>query len=65
MQVENETVYEILSADAFSNDSIDKTVKFISANPEKFYLISPETGLRLHEAIDKLSRHFDDKAQWK
>ncbi|MBR1418440.1 MAG: dynamin family protein [Synergistaceae bacterium] len=63
MQVENEAVYKILNAENFSDSSIDTTVKFISANPEKFYLISPDTGLRLHEAIDKLSKRFSDKAE--
>ena len=63
MQVSEETVYSILNAEDFSEDSLGRTVKYISANPKRFYLLSPDTGLELHEAIEELSGHFDDSAE--
>ena len=63
MQVSEETVYSILNAEDFSGDSVGRTVKYISANPGRFYLLSPDTGLELHEAIEELSEHFDDSAE--
>lgn len=63
MQVSEETVYSVLNAEDFSGDSVARTVKYISANPERFYLLSPDTGLELHEAIEELSGNFDDSAE--
>ena len=62
MQINDKDIYAVLIAEDFKDDAIDKTVKYISANPEKFYLLSPDTGLELHEAIEDLSGHFDDNA---
>lgn len=63
MQVSEDSVYSVLNAEDFSGDAIARTVKYISANPEKFYLLSPDSGLELHEAIEELSGELDDSAE--
>ena len=61
MTIDEAKRHVIITAEDLRDDSITTTVKQISANPEKFYLLEPG-NLQLFEAVEKLAANIEDES---